>query len=328
MSNFTQEAAISMPAYLERIVRWLKRYAFEILLICFILYTCVSRGMTIGINIHDPEVSEQEAADQLSFSAVFPFDISAPSLASIFNFEVLDHTTFISVEPSSEVQAMLTASQSESAITSTDAHEHVNAIEIAAPASDGQDDFNSIAETDDPAPHISNLTLVLSPDYGVRKGLAPEIIRAKKARVQRYLDRYSAAAQDEMRTYGIPASITLAQGLLESNAGDSKLARKSNNHFGIKCRSKCLGCTCRNYGDDTRYDMFRVFDSVADSYREHSILLNSKRYARLKNYGLDYKKWAHGLKACGYATDKRYAHKLIKIIEELKLDAYDELLGV
>ncbi len=183
--------------------------------------------------------------------------------------------------------------------------------------------FNEVAKTDDPAPHISNLTLVLSPDYGVRKGLPAAIISAKKARVQAYLDRYAPAARAEMKEFGIPASITLAQGLLESNAGDSRLARQSNNHFGIKCRAKCLGCTCRNYGDDTRYDMFRVFASPAESFREHSELLNSRRYRKLKSYGMNYTKWAHGLKSCGYATDKKYGHKLVTIIENLRLDRYD-----
>jgi len=187
------------------------------------------------------------------------------------------------------------------------------------------DGFNEVARTDDPAPHISNLTLVLSPDYGERKGLPSKIIKAKKERVQAYLRRYGEIAQREMAESGVPASITLAQGLLESNAGDSKLAVNSNNHFGIKCRSKCLGCTCRNYGDDTRYDMFRVFTSAAESFREHSKLLNSKRYVKLKSHGTDYVKWAHGLKACGYATDKKYGHKLVKIIENLGLDQYDSV---
>jgi hypothetical protein len=164
---------------------------------------------------------------------------------------------------------------------------------------------------------------ILSPDYGERKGLPKRIIKAKKERVQVYLRRYAKTAQQEMAASGILASITLAQGLLESNAGDSKLAVNSNNHFGIKCRSKCIGCTCRNYGDDTRYDMFRVFTSAAESFREHSKLLNTKRYAKLKSYGTDYVKWAHGLKSCGYATDKKYGHKLVKIIENLGLDQYD-----
>ncbi|MEL7161393.1 MAG: glucosaminidase domain-containing protein, partial [Bacteroidota bacterium] len=84
-----------------------------------------------------------------------------------------------------------------------------------------------------------------------------------------------------------------------------------------------LGCTCRNYGDDTRYDMFRVFTSPAESFREHSELLNTSRYAKLKKHGSDYKKWAHGLKSCGYATDKRYGHKLVTIIENLDLTRYD-----
>jgi flagellum-specific peptidoglycan hydrolase FlgJ len=184
-------------------------------------------------------------------------------------------------------------------------------------------DFHDVAETDDPAPHISNLTLVLSPDYARRKRLSPRIVAAKKQRVQDYLDRYAAVARREMREFGIPASITLAQGLLESNAGDSKLARESNNHFGIKCRRKCRGCTCRNYSDDSHYDMFRVFTDPLESFREHSNLLQLDRYRKLKTYGKDYRKWAHGLKRAGYATDKRYAHKLIKIIEELELTRYD-----
>ena len=184
-------------------------------------------------------------------------------------------------------------------------------------------DFHDVAETDDPAPHISNLTLVLSPDYAQRKQLSARIVAAKWQRVQNYLERYAAVARREMHKFGIPASITLAQGLLESNAGDSKLARQSNNHFGIKCRRKCRGCTCRNYSDDTHYDMFRVFADPLESFREHSNLLQLSRYRKLKTYGKDYRKWAHGLKRAGYATDKRYAHKLIKIIEALDLTRYD-----
>ncbi len=251
-------------------------YSVELILIALILYLCMSRGLALRVDVHDP----------ISTEAVGAF-----SLASLGNW--------------------------------------VGRFGRPAPAEPSGDnkadplDIYSVAPTRDPAPHISNLTLVLSPDYGERKRLAPHIIAAKRQRVQHYLNQYAPAARREMRTHGVPASITLAQGLLESNAGDSKLAVDSKNHFGIKCRAKCLGCTCRNYGDDTRYDMFRVFDSVADSYREHSMLLNSPRYAKLKQHGLDYRKWAHGLKQCGYATDKRYAQKLIAIIEHLKLDQYD-----
>jgi flagellum-specific peptidoglycan hydrolase FlgJ len=111
--------------------------------------------------------------------------------------------------------------------------------------------------------------------------------------------------------------------LLESNAGNSKLARESNNHFGIKCRRKCRGCTCRNYTDDDVYDMFRVFETVWESYQEHSTLLASPRYRHLLKYGKDYKNWAYGLKKAGYATDKRYAQKLIRIIDNMELHRYD-----
>lgn len=171
---------------------------------------------------------------------------------------------------------------------------------------------------------FSNLTFVLSPTYAERHNINPAIAKEKVENCRKYAEKYAPVALKERETYGIPVSITLAQGILESNAGDSRLSLESNNHFGIKCRSKCRGCTCRNYTDDDVYDMFRVFDSVWDSYREHSKLLTTRRYKHLlKLNKKDYKKWAHGLKKAGYATDKRYAQKLIQIIEFLDLDRYD-----
>lgn len=273
-------------------------YGVEILLIALILYICIARGLTFSVDVYDPLEPKASQVSEASLSGGWSFSAGQTATTIL--------AAFREVFPDGGRSA-LPATEKTVAIHSKHAG------------------FNEVALTDDPAPHMSNLTLVLSPDYGERKGLAPTIIKAKKARVQSYLDRYADIARKEMREFGIPASITLAQGLLESNAGDSKLAVNSNNHFGIKCRSKCLGCTCRNYGDDTRYDMFRVFGSVAESFREHSELLNTSRYAKLKTYGTDYKKWAHGLKSCGYATDKRYGHKLVTIIENLGLDAYDNV---
>jgi len=171
---------------------------------------------------------------------------------------------------------------------------------------------------------FSNLTFILSPTYAERHNIPPAIVEEKREIVRQYLETYAPIARREREKYGIPVSITLAQGLLESNVGESRLAQESNNHFGIKCRSKCRGCTCRNYTDDSRYDMFRVFESPWESYREHSILLNGGRYKHLLKLPMtDYKNWAHGLKKAGYATDKRYAYKLIQIIEHLELDRYD-----
>ena len=175
------------------------------------------------------------------------------------------------------------------------------------------------------AQHFSNLTFIMSPTYARRKGIPTAVVNEKKKNCYNYVKKFKKAALNEQKEYGILASITLAQGLLESNAGDSRLARESLNHFGIKCRTKCRGCTCRNYHDDDIYDMFRVFTDPMESYREHSILLNNSRYKKLKKYGNDYKKWAFGLKKAGYATDKRYAEKLIMIIEALRLDKYDDL---
>lgn len=139
--------------------------------------------------------------------------------------------------------------------------------------------------------------------------------------VDEYVKRYAKIAVSEMHIYQIPASITLAQGILESNCGKSELSRKYNNHFGIKCKSKG---NCVNYHDDDPDDMFRIFDSAWHSFREHSKLLSSDRYKQLKKHGNDYKKWSYGLKKCGYATDKKYAENLIKIIEKYNLHEYDK----
>ena len=128
-----------------------------------------------------------------------------------------------------------------------------------------------------------NLSFVLNPDFAERKNVPDAIVEEKLNNCRQYVERYARVAMTEMEKFGIPASITLAQGLLESDAGDSRLAKESANHFGMKCKAKCLDCTCRNYRDDDIYDMFRVFDSVWESYRAHSQLLNNDRYKHLKN---------------------------------------------
>lgn len=139
-----------------------------------------------------------------------------------------------------------------------------------------------------------------------------------------YIEKYASTAIEEREQFGIPASITLAQGLLESNAGDSQLAQKEHNHFGIKCRNKCKGCRCANYSDDSHYDMFRIFESDWQSFRAHSQLLQSARYKHLLKLDIqDYRNWAYGLKAAGYATDPQYAEKLIQIIEAFELYRFD-----
>ena len=140
-----------------------------------------------------------------------------------------------------------------------------------------------------------------------------------------YINRFSHIAVSEMHKYGIPASIKLAQGLIESRAGTSRLAVNNNNHFGIKCHSKkCKKGHCINATDDHHKDFFRIYDSPWESWRAHSLLITKGRYVNLTGYGVDYKKWAHGLKKAGYATDKHYAGKLIKVIEDYKLYEYDK----
>lgn len=141
---------------------------------------------------------------------------------------------------------------------------------------------------------------------------------------QNYIDQYKDVAIDQMLHYNIPASITLAQGLLESGAGRSDLATKGNNHFGIKCHD-WTGKTM-HHDDDARQECFRVYDSALQSYEDHSKFLHGKqRYASLFQLDrTDYKGWAHGLKAAGYATNPQYAYMLINIIECYNLAQYDK----
>ena len=144
-----------------------------------------------------------------------------------------------------------------------------------------------------------------------------------------YIKKYRKIAVEEMERYHIPASITLAQGLLESGAGRSTLARKSNNHFGIKCGSRWEGRTVR-HDDDARNECFRAYKHPRDSYEDHSKFLRTgARYAFLFRLKItDYKGWARGLKKAGYATDPRYADRLIDIIELYDLDKYDRKVGL
>lgn len=139
-----------------------------------------------------------------------------------------------------------------------------------------------------------------------------------------YIETYKDIAVDEMKKYKIPASITLAQGILESGAGRSQLARKSNNHFGIKCGSSWKGKTVRHH-DDARNECFRAYKNARDSYEDHSkFLATGARYKFLFNLDItDYKGWARGLKKAGYATDPSYANRLITIIEDYDLYKYD-----
>ena len=141
---------------------------------------------------------------------------------------------------------------------------------------------------------------------------------------QKYIEKYSTMAVEEMLRSGVPASITLAQGLLESGAGLSKLASEGNNHFGIKCHKGWTGRSMR-MDDDKRNECFRVYESASESFRDHSDFLRYRdRYKFLFDLDLtDYEGWAYGLKQAGYATDPKYPSKLIKYIEEYKLYEYD-----
>ena len=141
-----------------------------------------------------------------------------------------------------------------------------------------------------------------------------------------YIDMYKMLAISEMHRSGIPASIKMAQGCLESDNGNSSLARRSNNHFGIKCRNDWKGARVY-HNDDELNECFRKYQTVDESYIDHTnFLMQNTRYSYLfKLSHKDYSAWAHGLKAAGYATNPKYANLLIKIIEDEKLYLLDEI---
>ena len=142
--------------------------------------------------------------------------------------------------------------------------------------------------------------------------------------VKVYIDRFKEVAKHNMKEHGVPASITLAQGVLESGAGKGRLCTIANNHFGIKCHTGWTGESV-SHDDDDAQECFRKYQDPSESYRDHSLFLTSRsRYNGLFKLDKgDYKSWARGLKAAGYATDPKYPDKLIGIIERYQLYEYD-----
>lgn len=144
-------------------------------------------------------------------------------------------------------------------------------------------------------------------------------------KIQLYIATYNATAIAEMEEYGIPASITLAQGILESSMGGGRLAKEANNHFGIKCHEEWKGKRIY-HDDDEKGECFRVYKSASESFRDHSLFLYDRtRYAFLFDLKThDYEGWAKGLKKAGYATDPKYPQKLISLIERFDLAQFDK----
>ena len=180
--------------------------------------------------------------------------------------------------------------------------------------------------TNMPAGELKTTPLGMDPDFGARNEAPDPQAQKRLAQCRDYIARFAPVAVAEMNKFGIPASIILAQGLLESNAGASPLARRTQNHFGIKCFSKrCKRGHCINFADDSHKDFFVRYPNAWGSYRAHSLFLkNTPRYARLFQLpGSDYQNWARGLAKSGYASDKQYGEKLIAIIQNLKLHQYD-----
>lgn len=155
--------------------------------------------------------------------------------------------------------------------------------------------------------------------------IATSKINVSKNTIEDYIDLYADVAMQSMKTYGIPASIKLAQGILESGSGNGRLCREANNHFGIKCKEEWAGESI-THTDDAPDECFRKYRSALDSYNDHSEFLAHRAYYKdlFTLNKSDYTAWAKGLKKAGYATDARYPQKLISIIERYKLYEYDQ----
>ncbi len=179
---------------------------------------------------------------------------------------------------------------------------------------------NTTTASETPYTKPSNSTEVLA---------ATTRVKVTTAMVLEYIEKYKEIAKQDMLQYGIPASITLGQGILESGAGTGPLSIQANNHFGIKCHKEWTGPSIK-YDDDAAQECFRQYTEPKESYRDHSLFLTSRdRYASLFQLEKDdYKAWAKGLKDAGYATDIAYPTKLVGLIERYQLQKLDaEVLG-
>ena len=182
---------------------------------------------------------------------------------------------------------------------------------------------NPVAITQKDSPTLgnySNTTEVLE---------ATTRVKVTTTMVLAYIENYKSVAKDNMIRTGIPASITLGQAILESGAGTGPLSVQANNHFGIKCHKEWTGPSIK-YTDDAEDECFRKYNQPSESFQDHSYFLTSRpRYAELFDFQKDdYKSWAYGLKAAGYATDSKYPDKLIGLIEKYQLGRFDaEVLG-
>ncbi len=170
-----------------------------------------------------------------------------------------------------------------------------------------------------------NVRFLLFPEMSKSANLSESAINSLNNKCKAYARRFAPVAMAEMGRYGVPASITVAQAILHSNAGDGALATTSNNHFGIQCFSKeCPKGHCSHHGTEAHKSFYRNFNTAWESFRAHSLLLTEKKYQHLlkldKN---DYQSWANGLQKAGYSKDPQYAAKLIRIIEAMQLAELD-----
>ena len=287
----------------QEVLFYIRTYLLRASLMAFVAYLAISKDISIALQFDSAPLAAQNVAytpQSLPMSYKKEVAQSAPSATKPMNVSLLTNKRKPGVK----------AEKKESTVSTKK--------ETAPPAALVKDSKEKPSKDPNLANTFSNITHKKDESAAKRA--------AKRKKQMAYVKRFSKVAKTEMEKYGIPASITLAQGLLESNVGASRLATRNNNHFGIKCFSKrCSKGHCSNFTDDSHKDFFRIYRSAWESYRAHSKLLTAKRYGKLyKLKKTDYKGWAKGLKKAGYATDPKYAEKIIALIEDLKLHQYDK----
>lgn len=299
-----------MKAQINQLIGQKRPQLFNLVLFSAILLLLQQKEVSLNFNIHSPQ-SEDSPAEAIT--------VAKGSLAS-------------SIPPTKQVEAKTVSTKTRTTAQATKAYIGSGLMSLgdkfstASPIEKSTSDnlsntYSNMTYNEKEQPTTLSIAQTVSSNSKRNRHLS------KRKKQDTYVSRFHKVAQSEMRKYGIPASITLAQGLIESNAGDSRLSKRNNNHFGMKCFSKrCSKNHCSNFTDDSHKDFFRRYETIWESFRAHSILLTGKRYRRLfKLQQTDYKGWATGLKKAGYATDPKYAQKLIHIIEELELNKYDEI---
>jgi len=299
-----------MRLYYQKGRNWLRNNWFSISLLAFAVFILLRKDITVNFSMKagaDPSPSTTEVPAKL------------PVAAPVSN----NHEKKKNEKPTTTDNGTFGWAKIPDLIRNTASKQHLrkNTASLA--------DVNTKTKAGDNRVALyeghDQLRFILFPKLANDQGIGTEVVNLINNQCKSYARRFAPVAMAEMGRYGVPASITVAQALLHSNAGQHELAEETNNHFAIQCFSKeCPKGHCAHHDLDEHKAFFRNFNTAWESFRAHSLLLNAKKYKHLQKLDpMNYKAWAEGLQKAGYNDDKLYAAKLIRIIEVLGLSELD-----